>query len=196
MDNRHRHRHPLLDTDDTHRPGDYDHHAKSLTIHCKSTKVVLPSGEIIQFNEPIKAAELMLETPNFFLVNSQSLKLGCRFSPLNADEDLELANVYVMFPMKRVHSTVTAGDMEVLFLAANSAAKKGFDGKISILPEAAEEVNLQDVSMGNEEKKAMPKLNLDDIEEFSTLEFMHRLSMSRSKKPLLETIAEEPVCAR
>ncbi|WRX22435.1 PADRE domain - like 10 [Theobroma cacao] len=162
----------------------------------KATKVILPSGEIRQFNEPIKAAELMLETPNFFLVNSQSLKLGCRFSPLHADEDLEFANVYVMFPMKRVNSTVTAGDMGALFLAANSAAKKGFGGEVRILPEA-EEANLRDVSLENiEETEKMPKLNLDDIEEFSTPGFMHRLSMSRSKKPLLETIAEEPVRAR
>ncbi|XP_022769617.1 uncharacterized protein LOC111313206 [Durio zibethinus] len=162
----------------------------------KSTTVILPSGEIRRFNEPIKAAELMLETPNFFLVNSQSLKLGRGFSPLNADEDLEFANVYIMFPMKRVHSTVTAADMGALFIAANSAARKGFGGKVRILPEAAEEADWRDVSSEREEKKAMPKLNLDDIEEFSTPEFMHRLSMSRSKKPLLETIAEEPVYAR
>ncbi|XVE78672.1 hypothetical protein DITRI_Ditri13aG0165600 [Diplodiscus trichospermus] len=162
----------------------------------KSTKVIFPSGEIRQFNEPIKAAELMLETPNFFLVNAQSLKPGRRFSPLNADEDLEFANVYVMFPMKRLNSTVTAGDMGALFLAANSAAKKGFGGNVRILPEAAEEANLRDVSEKNEETKTTPKLNLDDIEEYSTPEFRHRLSMSRSKKPLLETIAEEPVCAR
>ncbi|XVF20688.1 hypothetical protein REPUB_Repub12eG0023600 [Reevesia pubescens] len=161
----------------------------------KSIKVILPSGEIKQFNESIKAAELMLETPNFFLVNSQSLKLGRRFSPLNADEDLEFSNVYVMFPMKRVNSMVTAGDMGALFLAANSAARKGFGGKLRILPEAAEEATLRD-ALENEEKKVMPKLKLDDIEEFSTPEFRHRLSMSRSKKPLLETIAEEPVCAR
>ncbi|KAK8631167.1 hypothetical protein V6N13_079928 [Hibiscus sabdariffa] len=157
----------------------------------KSIKVILPTGEIRQFNAPIKAAELMLETPNFFLVNSQSLKLGRRFSPLNADEDLELANAYAMFPMKRLNSSVTPADLGALFLAANSAAKKGFGGRVRILPEAAEDDNFR-----GEEKISNPKLNLDDIEEFSTPEFRHRLSMSRSKKPLLETIAEEPVCCR
>ncbi|XVF71528.1 hypothetical protein PTKIN_Ptkin12aG0045200 [Pterospermum kingtungense] len=165
----------------------------------KSTKVILPSGEIRQFNEPIKAAELMLESPNFFLVNSQSLKLGRRFSALNADEDLELANVYVMFPMKRLNSMVTTADMGALFIAANSAAKKGFGGNVRILPEAAEDqADLRDGSLEihDQEKNGMPKLNLDDIEEYSTPEFRYRLSMSRSKKPLLETIAEEPVCVR
>ncbi|KAE8720276.1 DNA ligase [Hibiscus syriacus] len=149
----------------------------------KSIKVMFPSGEIRQFNASIKAAELMLETPNFFLVNTQSLKLGRRFSPLSADEDLELANAYAMFPMKRLNSTVSPADLGPLFLAANSAAKKGFAGKVRILPE-------------DEQKMSEPKLKLDDIEEFSTPEFRHRLSMSRSKKPLLETIAEEPFCCR
>ena len=46
------------------------------------------------------------------------------------------------------------------------------------------------------EAPVVPKLNLDDIEEFSALEFKHRLSMCQPKKPLLETIAEEPVCCR
>ncbi|GMI73439.1 hypothetical protein like AT3G03280 [Hibiscus trionum] len=162
----------------------------------RSIKVILPTGEIRQFNAPIKAAELMLETPNFFLVNTQSLKLGRRFCPLNADEDLEFANAYAMFPMKRLNSSVTPGDLGALFLAANSAAKKGFGGKVRILPEAAEDDNFRGVSLESEEKISKPKLNLDDIEEFSTPEFRHRLSMSRSKKPLLETIAEEPVNCR
>ncbi|PPD82574.1 hypothetical protein GOBAR_DD20494 [Gossypium barbadense] len=137
----------------------------------KTTKVILPSGEIKQYEELIKAAELMLETPNFFVVNSRSLKVGTR-----------------------VNSTVTTADMGALFMAVNSVTKKGFGGKVRILPE--DQDNVSDVSLENEDKRTMTNLNLDDIEEFSTPEFMHRLSMSRSKKPLLETIVEEPIRAR
>ncbi|KAM1220096.1 hypothetical protein ACFX13_047941 [Malus domestica] len=36
-----------------------------------------------------------------------------------------------------------------------------------------------------ENEAVMRKLNFDDIEDFSALEFMHRLSISRSRKPLL-----------
>ncbi|GKV16705.1 hypothetical protein SLEP1_g27307 [Rubroshorea leprosula] len=159
----------------------------------KSIKVVLPDGEIQQLSAPTKAAELMLETPNFFLVNSRSLKIGHRFSPLSADEDLEFDNVYVMFPMKRVNSTVTAADMGALFLAANSASKRGLGGKVRILPESGDVCHDKNESV---EVNAVPKLNLDDIEDFSAPEFMHRLSLSRSKKPLLDTIAEEPIYSR
>ena len=166
--------------------------------HSKAIKVIFPGGEIRHFQAPIKAAELMLETPNFFLVNTRSLQIGRRFSPLNADEELELANAYVMFPMKRLNSVVKAADMGALLLAANAAAKKvpGGGRKIRILPENCD-VEVDDWK-GNvaEEAVPQPKLNLDDIEEFSGQEFMHRLSFCRSKKPLLETIAEEPVCSR
>ncbi|KAK9266080.1 hypothetical protein L1049_021426 [Liquidambar formosana] len=168
--------------------------------HCKAAKVIFPGGEIQQFDKPVKAAELMLESPNFFLVNSRSLQIGRRFSALNADEDLEMANVYVMFPMKRVNSMVTAGDMGALFLAANSAAKRGSGGKVRILPESVNGAQIMPAPAVDDwrenEVVVVPKLDLDDIEEFSTAEFKHRLSMCRSKKPLLETIAEEPICSR
>ncbi|KAL7231493.1 hypothetical protein ACSBR2_009693 [Camellia fascicularis] len=149
--------------------------------HSRAPKVIFPTGEIKQYHQPVQAAELMLETPNFFVVNSTSLQIGRRFSALNADEDLEIANVYVMFPMKRLNSMVTAADMGALFLTANAAAKN-----IRVLPEPQK----------MEQEEAVPKLNVNDIEEFSMPEFKHRLSMCRSKKPLLETIVEEPVCFR
>ena len=153
--------------------------------HSRAVKVILPNGEIQNFYEPIKAAELMLETPNCFLVNSQSLHIGRRFSALNADEDLEIANSYVMFPMKRLNSVITAADVGALFLAANRVAD---GGNVRVSPESS--------GSSPESEAPVANLNLEDIEEFSSPEFKHRLSMCRSKKPLLETIAEEPVCSR
>ncbi|XP_055804808.1 uncharacterized protein LOC129873695 [Solanum dulcamara] len=164
----------------------------------RGVKVILPTGDISHFYQPIKAAELMMETPNFFLVNTRSLHIGRRFSALNADEDLEMGNVYVMFPMKRLNSFVSAGDMGALLLTANSVSKRVSIGNFRILPECAESssVETEQIQGNYYEKTALPKLNLDDIEEFSSEEFKHRLSMCRSKKPLLETIAEEPVSSR
>ncbi|XP_061337354.1 uncharacterized protein LOC133284371 [Gastrolobium bilobum] len=146
----------------------------------RGIKVIFPSGEIKQFHESVKAAELMVEIPSFFVVNTRSLKIGRRFSALNADEELEFSNVYVMLPMKKLNSAVTAADMGALLLTANAAAKRV---KVRVIPE-------------EEKMESQPKLNLDDIEDLSNPEFMHRLSMCRSKKPLLETIEEEPFCSR
>ncbi|KAI6691512.1 hypothetical protein NL676_028340 [Syzygium grande] len=87
-------------------------------------------------------------------VNSCSLRVGRRFLALNTDEDLEMANVYVMFPMMRLNSPVTATDMGALFLAASSAAKEGGGGGGGEAATAA---------------AAVPELNPEEIEGFSSL---------------------------
>ncbi|XP_028785528.1 uncharacterized protein LOC114752781 [Neltuma alba] len=165
----------------------------------RAIKVIFPGGEIKELRAPIRAAELMLEKPNFFVVNARALQIGRRFSALSADEELEFSNVYVMFPMKRLNSKVTGADMGSLLLTANAAVKKVSGGKARVLPESYSNNN-DSVEEKESNDMAAPspavKLELDDIEEFSRPEFMHRLSMCRSKKPLLETITEEPVCSR
>ncbi|KAK6921657.1 PADRE domain [Dillenia turbinata] len=150
----------------------------------KAARVILPTCEIRQFREPIKAAELMLEFPSFFLVNSQSLNIGRRFAPLNADEDLEFGNVYIMLPMKRLNSVVTAADVALLLIGANSAAKRIAGANVRISPEYEE----------NRESPAAEtssRMSLEDVEGFP-----YRLSVCRSRKPTLETISEEPIRLR
>ncbi|KAD0410230.1 hypothetical protein R6Q59_030247 [Mikania micrantha] len=144
----------------------------------KAARVIFPTGEIRQFQDSVKAAEIMLDCPNFFLVNSRSLTINRRFSPLSADEDLELGNVYIMFSMRRVNSMVTPGDMAVFWLSANSAPKR-ISGRIS--PDSGGGVT----TVRNEAE--LPRLVVD------VPEFGHRLLVSRSKKPVLDTITEEPV---
>ncbi|KDP34983.1 hypothetical protein JCGZ_09271 [Jatropha curcas] len=172
--------------------------ATPLIKSAKAARVILPGGEVRQFREQIKAAELMLECPNFFLVNSQSLHIGRRFSALAADEEVEFGNVYIMFPMKRLNSVVTAADMAVLFLAANSAAKRisgaGNNNKGRILPESGGVINLQEnLEMGSEDGESS---STEEIAVFPMAEYQYRLSVCRSRKPMLETIKEEPVRSR
>lgn len=154
--------------------------------HSRTIKVIFPGGEIKHFHDTIKAAELMLEKPNFFTVNARSLYIGGRFSALSADEELEFSSVYVMFPMKRLNSRVTAADMGALLVTANAAAKRACGGKVRILPES-----------NNSNYDTNSDTKVDEIKGMDLQpEFMHRLSFCKSKKPLLETIAEEPVCSR
>lgn len=136
----------------------------------------------------------MLESPNSFLVNSKSLLMNRRFNPLTADEDLEFGNLYILFPMKRVNSLITAADMAVYLLAANSAAKRISGGKGKILPESGGEAVARAAAVENE--AGCSGLNLDEVEGFPVPEYKYRLAMCRSKKPMLETIREEPVCSR
>ncbi|GER48071.1 tRNA (guanine-N(1)-)-methyltransferase [Striga asiatica] len=154
----------------------------------RATKVIFPSGEIRRLDQPTKAAELMLEVPNSFIVSAKSMQIGKRFAALNADEELDMGNAYVFFPMSRLNTAATAADVAALFVTANSVSKRAAHGGARISPEV--------VQSGGEGMSPVARLNLENIEEYSTPEFQHRLSMCRSKKPLLETIIEEPGCVR
>jgi hypothetical protein len=169
--------------------------APPLMRNAKATRVILPTGEVKQFREIMKAAELMLENPNFFLVNSRSLHISRRFSPLAADEELEFGNVYIFFPMRRLNSMVTGADMAVLFLAANSAAKRLRAGKTRVhSDESNSEVVKDDDGVVNDQNQndCVPRLSLEGVESG----FSYRLSYCRSRKPILETINEEPIRSR
>ncbi|KAJ4821889.1 hypothetical protein Tsubulata_048538 [Turnera subulata] len=174
--------------------------ATPLIKNSKASRVVFPGGEVRQFREPVKAAELMLECPSYFVANSQSLHIGRRFSPLSADEDLEFGNVYIMFPMKRASAVVSAADMAVFFMAANSAAKRisGVKSKIRVLPESGGVGNVQEISSqgSSDQEGGSSRLSLEGVEEFQMQEYKYRLSVCRSKKPMLETIKEEPIHSR
>ncbi|XP_023521532.1 uncharacterized protein LOC111808715 [Cucurbita pepo subsp. pepo] len=169
--------------------------ATPLIKNFKAVRVVLPGGEVRQFRESVNAAELMLECPTHFLANAQSLHIGRRFSALAADEELEFGNVYLMFPMKRVNSVVTAADLATFFMAANSAARRISAAKVRVIhenrnresgeSEAESRPRISDENNG-------PRLSLEGIEGFP----MHRLSVCRSRKPLLETIKEEHIRGR
>lgn len=158
-----------------------------------TTAVLFPSGEIRQFHEPLKAAELMLEMPNFFVVNSQSLRVGRRFSALAADEDLEMANLYLMFPMKKLNSVISVADMGAMFLAAERVSGRKKPPVAVVIGGGG---GGGSVNVSAEESESEGKLKLDDVEEFSSPEMKHRRSMCRSRKPLLETIVEEPILLR
>ncbi|CAH8271384.1 unnamed protein product [Arabidopsis lyrata] len=180
--------------------GNYVSSALSKTSSSSSSssaaKVILPDGGVRHIHAPMKAAELMMEIPSFFLVDAKSLKIGRKFCPLAADDDLQIkgCHVYVAFPMTRATSAANASDLARLFVAAkkqrrrlgsdhSSGAVKHCHNNGRVSPDG-EEDDVRVISAGS-------KLNLEDIEEFSAAEFMHRISVSKSKKPKLETIAEE-----
>ncbi|VFR00934.1 unnamed protein product [Cuscuta campestris] len=162
--------------------GNYVSCTLTVPLSAKLTKVILPNGEIRRFSRPVSAAELMLESPpNHFVADAKSLQIGRRFCALCADEDLEIAGVYALFPMKRLCSIVTASDVGVLFLAANRAAAGDRRRVVS------------DESGGSDHgEDETPKLDLEEIEDLTAPGFKLRLSMCRrSTKPMLETIVEE-----
>ncbi|XP_078431398.1 uncharacterized protein LOC144703165 [Wolffia australiana] len=127
--------------------------------------VVLPGGKMMRLSSPTTAAELMLEAPGYFAVCADEIHVGRRLRPMTADEALQMGQVYLMLPMKRVNATATVTDMDTLWRAAA--------GEAPIQPAK------------DEEAAAGPLLPPELLRP--------RLTVSRSRKPSLETIAEETV---
>ena len=75
---------------------------------------------------------------------------------------------------------ITPADMEVFWMSANNAPKR-ISGKIS-----PDSLPGSDVMLMVQEEQ--PRLVVAEIPEFS-----HRLMVCRSKKPVLDTIKEEPI---
>lgn len=144
--------------------------------------VVFPDGEVRRLGcQPaIAAAELMLECPNFFLANSQSLRVGRRFSALSADEELEVGNLYLMFPMKRVKSIVTVVDMAPLRLMGALSGSESISGGTG---NDQHDMEFEEPAPTYGEAGLFPAVP----------DHKRRLSSCGSRKPLLETIREEPV---
>ncbi|OIV91090.1 hypothetical protein TanjilG_30312 [Lupinus angustifolius] len=150
----------------------------------KAARVIFPTGEVKQLKELLNAAELMLEHPNYFLANSRFLHIGRRFHALGADEELEFGNVYIFFPMRRVNSFVTAADVALFFMAANSATKRiiSSGGRVRRqMEESFQESN---------NNRVVARLSLERV---GSVGFHNRLSYCRTRKPMLETISEEPI---
>ncbi|KAG1346975.1 hypothetical protein COCNU_06G008040 [Cocos nucifera] len=161
----------------------------------RAIKVILPSGDVRRIVDgTVNAAELMLDTPGHFLVNSRSMQLGRRFAALSADEDLDMGEVFVMMPMKRLNSIVTAADMARLLLVANKEVRKS-----RVLPESSSSSSFSSSQGSPANPVVRPELDDagDDVPvAMGMVEFKYRLSMRRSRKPTLETIAEEGIGPR
>ncbi|WOK92512.1 hypothetical protein Cni_G01203 [Canna indica] len=163
--------------------------------HARSTKVILPGGQVRRVEGPANAAELMLDAPGHFLVNSRSMHVGRRFAPLAADEELEMGQVYVMFPMKRANAVVATADMAGLLVAAQKEVRRELGGSARVLPDGPQIVLQSEASA---EERPATKTDSEEAADATAVEigeFKYRLSMCRSRRPNLETIIEEGICS-
>lgn len=77
------------------------------TSHCKAVtstgKVILPEGRIqaLDHDNPMSVAEVMLENPQYMVIEFHPKASKSRPSPLPADFMLNPAKIYVLIPMRR-----------------------------------------------------------------------------------------------
>lgn len=107
-----------------------------------------------------------------------------------------MGNVYVLFPMRRVNSLVTAADFGALFMTANSAVRRASREQAGFLAGLERDAHGPPMEAKIQAENVVARLNLDEIEDDTVKEFKARMSMCRSRRPLLETIYEETFSSR
>ncbi|XP_055827952.1 uncharacterized protein LOC129896144 [Solanum dulcamara] len=107
---------------------------------CESTsvataKLILQDGRLQEFTYPIKASYLLQKDPTIFICNSDEMEFGDTVSALNADEELQLGQLYFALPLKRLRNILRADEMAALAVKASSALKRTSSNKVFVSSE-------------------------------------------------------------
>ncbi|KAH0688988.1 hypothetical protein KY289_016346 [Solanum tuberosum] len=107
---------------------------------CESTsvataKIILQDGRLQEFSYPIKASYLLQKDPTIFICNSDEMEFGDRISAINAEEELQLGQLYFAMPLKRLRSRLRAEEMAALAVKASSALKRTNSNKAFVFPQ-------------------------------------------------------------
>ncbi|KAK4706565.1 hypothetical protein R3W88_033885 [Solanum pinnatisectum] len=107
---------------------------------CESTsvatvKIILQDGRLQEFSYPIKASCLLQKDPSIFICNSDEMEFGGMISAINAEEELQLGQLYFAVPLKRLGSTLRAEEMAALAVKASSALKRTSSNKVFVFPQ-------------------------------------------------------------
>lgn len=142
---------------------------KSLTA-----KLIDSQGNLHPIETPIKAAELMLESPGHVICPAEELKRTCRVMAMKADDELLAGGVYLLFPVSKANSRVSDADMARI----DAKKKKKKNGRVRVFPEGGEEVRVAGSCLKGGK------------EELETGIIGQRRSNYRLWRPVLETINE------
>ncbi|GLJ09141.1 hypothetical protein SUGI_0102530 [Cryptomeria japonica] len=174
-------------------------------VSSQTVKVILQNGSVQEFKRSVKAAELMLENSQQFVSHASCVKAGKRAAALVADEELQMGQLYLMLPMHKLNSALTASDVASLLLFQknssfkNSGTRRNPKGHSRILPVLTYMCPLPVVERkqgkqavagskrGNGKEDDICVKTVVEVEDVPTI---RRLSVCRSWKPALETITE------
>lgn len=87
--------------------------------------ISVTDGTVTKFQKPMRAAELMMENPGWFVCDSAQLGVGLRVPGLTVDEKLQPSHLYFLLPVDMLYSVLTDEEMDSLSYKASIAFKKG-----------------------------------------------------------------------
>ncbi|KAH9314755.1 hypothetical protein KI387_023382, partial [Taxus chinensis] len=98
--------------------------SSSNTQFMQTAKIIFFDGGLKEFSKPIKAEEIIVQNPGYFLCHWDSLHIGKFMAAVNSKEDLELGELYFVLPLSKLQYVLSASDMAAMVFKANSAIKQ------------------------------------------------------------------------
>ncbi|OVA05197.1 Protein of unknown function DUF4228 [Macleaya cordata] len=100
---------------------------------CESTsvataKLILQDGQLQEFTYPVKVSYVLQKHPTSFICNSDDMDFDDFVSAINADEELQLGQLYFLLPLRRLKQPLQAEDLAALAVMASSALMKSSCG--------------------------------------------------------------------
>ncbi|KAL2556507.1 hypothetical protein Fot_01335 [Forsythia ovata] len=172
-------------------------------------KVILSTGEVYKYDNPITVAELMLENPQQVVVEFQEVMNGKKPTPLPADKKLEYKKVYIMLPVKRGKPVALSSEEARRVLEnANSFLKSKSllcsSGFLPLFVRICPAGGGHDDVLANKKKNYLVESKEEDESKsdyFSDIlegrpEFLSRQLSGKGWKPSLDTIKEKTMKAK
>ncbi|XP_047952445.1 uncharacterized protein LOC125198870 [Salvia hispanica] len=165
-------------------------------------RVILSDGRVVTYDEPLTAAELMLEHPQHVVVEFKPIASGKKASPLPADQKLEIRKTYLMLRIRKGKPIqLSSEEARRLILGNNvgikSSALLSCTGLVPlfarILPAIGGRRRLRGSS--DERKEVEEEERLDCFAEIleGRPEFLSRQISGKGWKPSLDPIRENAV---
>jgi hypothetical protein len=86
--------------------------------------LILMDGNYYKFYHPVKAEQILRESPGHFICNSDDLFIGQNITELPPCKELQLGQIYFLLPRRKLQFVVSESDMACLLYKANSALKQ------------------------------------------------------------------------
>ena len=86
--------------------------------------LILMDGSYIQISRPVKAEQILTESPGHFICNSDGLYIGQKMCELLPCQELRLGQIYFLIPRRKLQFAVSESDLGCLLYKANAALKQ------------------------------------------------------------------------
>ncbi|XP_057782202.1 uncharacterized protein LOC131000349 [Salvia miltiorrhiza] len=176
-------------------------------------RVILSDGGVLTYDEPLTAAELMLEHPQHVVVEFQPIASGRKPAPLPADQKLEIRKTYLMLRVRKGKPIQLSSEEARRLILANAALKSNallsYTGFLPLFARicpavggrscaAPEKRKCRGDSNEREKAAAAEDARFDCFAEIleGRPEFLSRQMSGKGWKPSLDPIREKAVKAK